>query len=94
VEAISALSEGPRELVIHTSLSDRQDAHVAVQDSGIGLPEEDLQTIFEPFYTTKSQGMGVGLSISRSIIQAHNGRLWAERNVGAAGITVNFTLPV
>jgi signal transduction histidine kinase len=94
VEAISALSEGPRELVIHTSLGDRQDAHVAVQDSGIGLPEEDLQTIFEPFYTTKSQGMGVGLSISRSIIQAHNGRLWAERNQGAAGITVHFTLPV
>jgi PAS domain S-box-containing protein len=94
VEAISALTEGPRELVIHTLLSDRREVHVAVQDSGIGLPEEDLQTIFEPFYTTKSQGMGVGLSISRSIIQAHNGRLWAERNQAAAGITVNFTLPV
>jgi signal transduction histidine kinase len=93
VEAISALTEGPRELVIHTSRSDREEAHVAVRDSGIGLPEEELQAIFEPFYTTKSQGMGIGLSISRSIIQAHNGRLWAQRNPDAPGITVHFTLP-
>jgi PAS domain S-box-containing protein len=94
VEAISALTDGPRELVIHTSRSDREEVQVAVQDSGIGLPEEELQTIFEPFYTTKSQGMGIGLSISRSIIQAHNGRLWAHRNKDAPGITVHFTLPV
>jgi PAS domain S-box-containing protein len=93
VEAISALTEGLRELLVRTSLSGRQEVHVAVQDSGVGLPEQDLQTIFEPFYTTKSQGMGVGLSISRSIIQAHNGRLWAERNKDASGITVHFTLP-
>jgi C4-dicarboxylate-specific signal transduction histidine kinase len=94
VEAVSSPAEGPRELVIRTVLSDRGELHVTVQDSGIGLPEEDLQTIFEPFYTTKSQGMGVGLSISRSIIQAHNGRLWAERNKDVPGITVHFTLPV
>ena len=94
VEAIGAPTEGPRELVIRTALGERQELHVAVQDSGIGLPEEDLQRIFEPFYTTKSQGMGVGLSISRSIIQAHNGRLWAERNKDAPGITVHFTLPI
>jgi signal transduction histidine kinase len=93
VEAINSLTEGSRELAIHT-FTDRDEVHVAVQDSGIGLPEEDLQTIFEPFYTTKSQGMGIGLSISRSIIQAHNGRLWAERNKDAPGITVHFTLPV
>jgi PAS domain S-box-containing protein len=93
VEAINALAEGPRELVIQTSLNDREEVHVAFRDSGIGLPEEDLQTIFEPFYTTKSQGMGIGLSISRSIILAHNGRLWAERNKDASGITVHFTLP-
>jgi PAS domain S-box-containing protein len=94
VEAISALTEGPREVVIHTSRSDREEVHVAVRDSGIGLPDEELQAIFEPFYTTKSQGMGIGLSISRSIIQAHNGRLWAQRNQDAPGITVHFTLPV
>jgi C4-dicarboxylate-specific signal transduction histidine kinase len=93
VEAISSLTEGPRELAIHT-FTDRDEVHVTVQDSGIGLPEEDLQTIFEPFYTTKSQGMGIGLSISRSIIQVHNGRLWAQRNKEAPGITVHFTLPV
>jgi PAS domain S-box-containing protein len=94
VEAISTLTQGLRELVVQTSLSDREEVHVTIQDSGIGLPEQDLQTIFEPFYTTKSQGMGIGLSISRSIIQAHNGRLWAERNKDAPGITVHFTLPV
>jgi PAS domain S-box-containing protein len=94
VEAICELTEGSREIVIRTALSERKELYVAVQDSGVGLPEEDLQAIFEPFYTTKSQGMGMGLSISRSIIQAHNGRLWAERNKGTAGITVHFTLPV
>jgi PAS domain S-box-containing protein len=94
VEAICALTEGPRELVVRTSLNDRQELHVAVRDSGVGLPEVELQTIFEPFYTTKPQGMGIGLSISRSIVRAHNGGLWAERNKEASGITVHFTLPV
>jgi PAS domain S-box-containing protein len=93
VESISTLTQGARELVIQTSLSDREEVHVAIQDSGVGLPEQDLQTIFEPFYTTKSQGMGIGLSISSSIIQAHSGRLWAERNKDASGLTVHFTLP-
>ena len=94
VEAICALTEGPRELAIRTSLNDRQELHVVVRDSGAGLTEVDLQRIFEPFYTTKPQGMGIGLSISRSIVQAHYGRLWAERNKDASGITVHFTLPV
>jgi C4-dicarboxylate-specific signal transduction histidine kinase len=94
VEAICALTEGPRELAIRTSLNDRQELHVAVRDSGVGLAEVDLQRIFEPFYTTKPQGMGIGLSISRSIVQAHYGRLWAERNKDASGITVHFTVPV
>jgi two-component system sensor kinase FixL len=58
---------------------------------GLGLA---IRGIFEPFYTTKSQGLGIGSSISRSIIQAHNGRLWAQRNKDASGITVHFTLPV
>jgi signal transduction histidine kinase len=94
VEAICALTEGPRELAIRTSLNDRQELHVAVRDSGVGLAEVYLQRIFEPFYTTKPQGMGIGLSISRSIVQAHYGRLWAERNKDASGITVHFTVPV
>jgi signal transduction histidine kinase len=94
VEAICALTEGPRELAIRTSLNDRQELHVAVRDSGVGLTEVGLQRIFEPFYTTKPQGMGIGLSISRSIVQAHYGRLWAERNKDASGITVHFTVPV
>jgi len=93
VEAIAALAQGSRELVIRTFLNERQEVQVAVQDSGVGLPEENLQMIFEPFYTTKLHGMGIGLSISRTIILAHNGRLWAQQNTDAPGITVHFTLP-
>jgi|GEM_PF-530135 len=94
IEAISAAAEGPREIAIRTVLADPQALHVTVRDSGIGVPEEDLEKIFEPFYTTKPQGTGVGLSISRSIIEAHSGRLWAQRNQGAPGIAVHFVLPV
>jgi two-component system sensor kinase FixL len=63
-----------------------------VQDSGIGLTEEVKSRLFEPFFTTRAKGMGMGLSISRSIIEAHGGRLWAESN-GSGGATFQFTLP-
>ena len=65
---------------------------VSVQDSGIGVNEEVMGRLFEPFFTTRSKGMGMGLSISRSIIEAHGGRLWAESN-GLGGATFQFTLP-
>jgi signal transduction histidine kinase len=64
-----------------------------VQDSGIGLKLEEKNRLFEAFYTTKPQGMGMGLAISRSIIEAHGGRLWAESNP-VAGTTFLFTLPI
>jgi len=65
---------------------------VSVQDAGIGFKTEETDQLFEAFYTTKSQGMGMGLAISRSIIEAHGGRLWAEPNKGP-GATFCFSLP-
>jgi signal transduction histidine kinase len=66
---------------------------VAVQDSGPGLNPESFERLFDSFYTTKPGGMGMGLSICRSIVEAHGGRIWANPNAGP-GITVRFTLPI
>ena len=66
---------------------------VTVADSGIGLKAEDLPRVFETFYTTKADGMGMGLAISRSIVEAHGGRLWATPNA-ALGATFQLMLPV
>ncbi len=65
---------------------------ISVSDSGIGLPAEDPERIFEAFFTTKTHGTGMGLSISRRIIESHGGRLWANSNEGR-GATFHFTLP-
>jgi len=87
-----ATSTKPRALTIATDLSgnDRW-ARVSIADSGPGLSEEVAQKLFQPFVTTKATGMGVGLSISRTIIEAHGGRIWAEANADG-GATFNFTL--
>jgi signal transduction histidine kinase len=65
---------------------------VSVQDSGVGFAPEDRERLFEAFYTTKAQGMGIGLSVSRSVIERHHGHLWAVRNEGP-GSTFSFSLP-
>jgi len=65
---------------------------ISVTDTGIGLPPEKADKIFDAFFTTKSQGTGMGLALSRSIIESHGGRLWAEANSGR-GATFRFTLP-
>jgi len=91
IEAMSGMSEGPRELLISTAKSDAG-VLVAVRDSGPGLPSESAERLFESFYTTKSSGLGMGLSICRSIIDAHGGRLWATANV-PQGAVFQFTLP-
>ncbi len=82
---------GPRELVIRTQREASDGVRVAVQDSGSGIDPELADRIFDAFYTTKSSGMGMGLSISRSIVEQHGGRLWAEPNDGP-GTTFHFTL--
>jgi signal transduction histidine kinase len=91
-EAMISMREGERELLICTEKSDSNGALVAVRDSGPGLDLETVDRLFEAFYTTKVQGMGIGLAICRSIIQAHGGRLWARANV-PRGAIFQFTLP-
>ena len=92
VEAMSEITDGPRELLIRTDTNESGGIVVAVRDSGPGLKPEDLHRLFTPFYTTKPQGMGMGLAICRSIIEAHGGRLWATANLDR-GATFQFTLP-
>jgi PAS domain S-box-containing protein len=93
VEAMSDVSEGSRELLIGTGKDASSAVLVAVQDSGPGLSPEGFERLFDPLYTTKPGGMGMGLSICRSIVEAHGGRVWASRAAGP-GVTVQFTLPV
>ncbi len=92
IEAMSSVADRPRRLTIRTEPDNARHIRVSVQDSGVGLTEEVMRRLFEPFFTTRTKGMGMGLSISRSIIEAHGGRLWAESN-GAGGATFQFTLP-
>ena len=92
VEAMSGVSGGPRELWISTELDASNGALIAVRDSGPGLDPASLEHLFDAFYTTKSSGMGMGLSICRSIIEAHGGQIWAQANV-PQGTMVRFTLP-
>jgi PAS domain S-box-containing protein len=92
VDAMTGVGKGSRELLISTGRAEPDGVLVAVRDSGPGLSPESLERLFEAFYTTKPGGMGVGLSISRSIIEAHGGRLWATANV-PRGAIFQFTLP-
>jgi len=92
VEAERAVGERPRELIIRAQNDEAGQVRVAVQDTGIGIDPQSIERIFDAFYTTKQGGMGMGLSISRSIIQAHGGRLWAMPNDGP-GSTFYFTVP-
>jgi C4-dicarboxylate-specific signal transduction histidine kinase len=93
VEAMSGVSGGSRDLLIATGKDALSGVLVAVQDSGPGLNPESFDRLFDPFYTTKPGGMGMGLSICRSIVEAHGGRIWASRNA-RPGVTVQFTLSV
>jgi C4-dicarboxylate-specific signal transduction histidine kinase len=92
VEAMSSVNTRPRALAI-TTASDSTGVAVCVEDRGIGLDDRVLERVFEPFYSSKAHGMGIGLAISRSIVEAHGGRLWAMRNT-APGATFQFRLPV
>jgi C4-dicarboxylate-specific signal transduction histidine kinase len=92
VQAMTAIAEGPRELFIATTRAEPTSVLVAVKDSGPGLGPESLERLFAPFYTTKADGLGMGLSICRSIIEAHGGRVWVEPNE-PQGAVFQFTVP-
>jgi hypothetical protein len=92
VEAMGSVREGPRELSISTEQAQANGVLLAVRDSGPGIDAKHLERVFEAFYTTKSSGVGMGLSICRSIVEAHGGRLWAEANK-PRGAVFQFTLP-
>lgn len=92
VEAMSGVEDGDRNLLIETTRDNSGGVMVQVRDSGVGIAKEDLDHIFDAFYTTRLEGMGMGLSICRTIIETHGGRLWATSN-GDRGATLRFTLP-
>jgi PAS domain S-box-containing protein len=92
IEAMSRVGEGSRRLLISTEKDGQDGVLVAVQDSGPGLTPANHEQLFEAFYTTKPSGLGMGLSICRSIIEAHGGRLWATANV-PRGAVFQFTVP-
>jgi signal transduction histidine kinase len=92
IEAMSGVSESARKLWISTETDASNGTLVAVRDSGRGFDSASLEQLFDAFYTTKSSGMGMGLSICHSIIEAHGGRIWAEANV-PQGAAFQFTLP-
>jgi PAS domain S-box-containing protein len=91
-EALGSMESTSRELLVRTELTEASAVLVAVCDSGPGIDPEHLERVFEPFYTTKASGVGMGLSICRSIIEAHGGRIWAEANK-PRGAVFQFTLP-
>ena len=93
VEAMSAVEKGVRELLLSTEQGETCGVLVAVRDSGPGIEPERRQHVFDAFYTTKSSGVGMGLSICRSIIGAHGGRLWVDENE-PRGAVFRFTLPI
>jgi PAS domain S-box-containing protein len=92
IQAMEPVTGRPRELLIRSQTHEADQVLVAVQDSGIGIDAENLGRLFGTFFTTKPDGMGMGLSICRSIIEAHGGKIWVSRNAGP-GVTVQFTLP-
>jgi signal transduction histidine kinase len=93
-EAMAGAGEGPRELLISSGKAegDACGVFVAVRDSGPGLAPANIEHLFEAFYTTKPGGLGMGLSICRSIVEVHNGRVWATPNM-PRGAVLQFTVP-
>jgi PAS domain S-box-containing protein len=91
-EAMSGVDDRPRIIVIRTGLDGPHEVILSVQDAGVGFDQNGVDKLFEAFYTTKHDGMGIGLSVSRSIIESHGGRLWAALNDGP-GVTFSFSIP-
>ncbi len=91
-DAMKSASIGERTLVIETADDAPSAVRVSVHDTGVGVDEHNIQSLFTPFHTTKARGLGMGLAISRSIIEEHRGEIWAERNPDR-GMSFHFTLP-
>jgi PAS domain S-box-containing protein len=91
-DAMSAVDDRPRQLLVRTEIDEDDQVRLMVKDAGVGFAPQGSDQLFESFYTTKSDGMGIGLSVSRSIIESHHGRLWAALNSGP-GATFSFSIP-
>jgi signal transduction histidine kinase len=92
IEAMIGIAEQERRLAIRSQVQHASHVRISVEDRGIGISSKVMGRLFEPFFTTRTQGIGMGLAISLSIIEAHEGRLWAESNPDQ-GATFQFTLP-
>jgi signal transduction histidine kinase len=92
MDAVQTRPNGARLVVLEARTVDMENIEITVRDSGPGIPEGRLEEIFNPFFTTKAAGLGVGLALSRMIVEAHGGRVWAE-NPQAGGAVFRFTLP-
>jgi PAS domain S-box-containing protein len=92
VDAMRDVNDRPRHLLVRAESDADGRAHLVVKDAGVGLDAQAMERLFDPFYTTKDEGMGIGLSVSRSIIENHGGKLWAEANDGP-GATFSFSIP-
>jgi signal transduction histidine kinase len=92
-DAMMDVDDRPRQLLVRTERENGDRVRVTVRDSGIGVDRQSMNKLFDAFYTTKSGGMGIGLSVSRSIVERHHGRLWAEPNDGP-GATFSFSIPL
>jgi signal transduction histidine kinase len=93
IEALSAVDLSTRYLLIQSGTDGTRYVAISMQDSGPGMDPNTIEKLFDAFYTTKPQGLGMGLSISRSIVDAHGGRLWATAN-SPCGAVFQFTLPI
>jgi signal transduction histidine kinase len=91
-DAMADVHDRPRQLLVSTERETGSRVRVTVRDVGVGLDGQSMGRLFDPFYTTKSGGMGIGLSVSRSIIESHHGRIWAAPNDGP-GATFAFSIP-
>ena len=92
MDAMSDTQVAKRRVTVRTAVRADGDVEVAVRDSGSGIASASLPKLFDSFFTTRQRGMGLGLSIARSIVEAHGGRIWAEGETGS-GATFRFTLP-
>jgi signal transduction histidine kinase len=92
-DAMVGVDDHPRQLLIRTARDEGDRVRLTVRDAGVGLDRQSMSKLFDAFYTTKTDGMGIGLSVSRSIIERHHGQLWAEPNDAGPGATFSFWIP-